>query len=297
MAYSNDTLLEQIKSRALIPTNQSTYTDEDLLEMATDQMQNTVIPMILRTRNEFFVTSSDHAITSSNREIDIPYRAIGLSLRDVVKADGPDEHSLALIAPENKGIQLSATASGFYLRANKVVVLGSWSGTVRLYYHQRPGSLVETSTARKVTAINTGTNTITVASVPTSWTTSTVVDLIRYRPGFDTLNSDLAITAINTNDITLSGLPAGLAVGDWITVSETSPVPQIPVEYYPFLAQSVAAKILEGIGDFEGMKAAMASMQRLEQNAIQLISPRVRGEAKKAVGHRKTSYRFFGGGN
>lgn len=294
MAFNNTTLLDQIKARALIPTDQTTYTDADLLELATDEMYSTILPMIMRTRNEFYVTSSDHSITSSSRSIDIPYRAIGLAVRDVVKVSGDDEYDMPMISPENKDLFTGTNGYGFYVKGNKLIVTGTWSGTVRLYYYQRPGSLTETSNARQITAIDTGTNTITVASVPTDWTTSTVIDLVDYRPGFDTLSSDLTISSISGTDIVLPSLPDGLAVNDWITVAETSPVAQIPAEFHPYLAQLVAVKVLEGVGDFEGMQAAQSKLEQLERSALTMISPRIKGEPKKVVGHRRSRQRFNG---
>lgn len=296
MAYTNDTLLAQIKSRAFIPTDQSTFTNQQLLDLASDELNNTILPMIQKTRNEFYVTSSDHSVTASSRSIDMPYRALGLALRDVVRINGSDEISMPLISPENKDNFNDTNGYGFYLQGNKIKILGTFTGSVRLYYYLRPGDLTETSNASKITSIDTGTNTVVVASAPTTWTTATILDLIQYRPGFDTRSTDLTVSSISSNTIVLSALPDGLIVGDWVTVAETSPVPQIPIEFYPYLAQLVAVKVLEGVGDFDGMNAAGSRLAGLEKAALQLISPRVKGEAKKLTGHRRRNNAWNIGG-
>lgn len=289
MPYSNDTLLKQIKSRALIPSDQRTFTDEQLLELATDEIQNKIVPMILRTRSEFYVSSKDFQVTDSSRVIDIPYRSIGLALRDVVKVEGKTEHSLPLVSPEDKW------NFGFYLRGNKVVVLGGGSAIVRLYFYLRPGDLTLASNAAIVTAIDRDTKTLTITSTPPSWVASSSVDFVKVKPGFDYIATDILLRSADSSLIVLDSIPVGLSKGDWVTLSGTSPVPQIPIEFYPLLAQCVASKVLEGIGDFEGMQACESKIEALEKNALSMISPRVKGEAKKVLGHRRNRqhHRYF----
>ena len=282
--FNNDYLLKQIKSRAFIPTSQKTFTDQDLLDLATDEMQHKVVPLIMQSRGEFYVSSLDYTITPESRSISIPYRAIGLAVRDVVRVDGDKEHSLALISPERKSDSLRDAC---YLQGNKIIVVGSGADTIRVYYHARPGGLTETANATLVSAIDRDLGVISLTSTPSNFSASALIDAIDSQPGFDLHGSDIIINSISGTDLTVNTIPTDLQIGDWIVNAQQSPVPQIPVEFYPLLAQSVAVKVLEAQGDFEGMQAAQLTMEKSESNALLLISPRIKGEAKKVMGHRR----------
>jgi len=281
MAFDNDYLLNQIRSRAFIPSSQSTFVDSDILELATDELHNTVLPMIMGARSEFYVTSEDHAITTENASISIPARALGLSIRDVVEVRSDKEYPLSWLEPEHKDQSLSA---GFYFQGNSLVLRGVTNTTIRIYYYLRPGNLVETSKAAKITAVDPDTNTVTFATIPSSWTSGTELDSIKAVPGFDNLAQSLVIQSIAAPDVVLNSV-TGLSVGNWVSISGDSPVPQIPVEFYSYLAQLTAVKILEGIGDYDGMTVAQNKLDGLKFNALNLIAPRTKGQAKKLTGH------------
>src|SRR5690606_16238107 len=75
----------------------------------------------------------------------------------------------------------------------------------------------------------------------------------------------------------------GIEVGDYITLEGYSAIPQIPVEAHAYLAQLTAAKCLEGLGDREGMKAALDKAESLKKSLLVMTSQRVDGSPKKVV--------------
>lgn len=281
MAFDNTYLLNQIKARALIPTSQKTFEDEDILELATDEMHNTVLPMIMGARSEFYVITEDFNVTEAVNYIDIPYRSLGLSVRDVVEVKSDKEYPLSWLEPAYKDRESSA---GFFFQGNRIILRGVNTSTVRIYYYLRPGNLVTTNSAAKILSIDTVTGVIGVTAVPSAWSTSDTLDGVKSRPGFDNVAMDRVISNITSPNITLANV-SGLSVGDWVALSGESPVPQIPVEFFPYLAQLTAVKILEGIGDFEGMQVAASKLEDLKRNALNLITPRTKGQAKKLTGH------------
>ena len=48
-------LIRSIKRRAFIPNSQETFTDEDLLEMATEEVNIGLVPLIQRMHEEHLV--------------------------------------------------------------------------------------------------------------------------------------------------------------------------------------------------------------------------------------------------
>jgi hypothetical protein len=146
-----------------------------------------------------------------------------------------------------------------------------------------PGELCATDDAAKITTINTGTNTVTCSTVPASWTGSEAVDIIKGSGGYEYLSTSASITAINGTDITLSALPSGLSVGDWVAIEGESPIPQLPRELQPLLAHKVVVQILESMNQRGAAKAADERVDKMIQSALSIISPRVKGGAKKLV--------------
>jgi hypothetical protein len=75
----------------------------------------------------------------------------------------------------------------------------------------------------------------------------------------------------------------GLSVGDYLTVEGETLVPQLPIEIHAFLAQAAAVKVLEAMGDSQGMRNAETKLQQVQKDVLTLISPRTDGSVKKVV--------------
>ena len=80
-------LIKSIKRRASIPVDQRTFTDEDLLEMATEEMNLFLIPYLNQGQEEYLIYQEDEATVSGQDTYPIPYRAQGNKLRDLQYVD------------------------------------------------------------------------------------------------------------------------------------------------------------------------------------------------------------------
>lgn len=293
MAYTSTDLLKIIKKRAFLPVSQETFTDTDLLEMATDEMYSQVVPEVLSTREEWYVTEQNISVDGTVADVDIPSRAIGGSLRDVTFSQGAMEFSLARMDLEDKVyVDRPGPLSAFYLEANQVHLMGSETGVLNLYFNCRPGRLVAVDEAARIVSYENVTDPLTgavscviiVDAVPAMWTTGANVDVVKATPHFDYRNISLPITNINGNEITVGGsLSDKVAVNDWVTAEDTSPAPQIPLEWFPFLAEAVVMQVFQSQGDFDAAARSEKKMEGLKKAALSLMSPRVQGEAKRAV--------------
>jgi hypothetical protein len=134
-------------------------------------------------------------------------------------------------------------------------------------------------------------NQVEVSLIPsdfgTAATFSQTVDLNRNIPGFESLKMDIqGDFNINTLIITfpsLTTLPDQLSVGDWVCLAGETVNPQLPVELHPILAQRVAVKLLEGMGDSNNLQLAQGKLKEAEAAVLGLISNRVEGEPQKIV--------------
>ncbi len=283
MAYTTDDLLKSIKQKAFIPTSQITFKDDDILNMATNELYDTIVPLVLSTREEFYVTYKDYAVAGqASPKVDIPDRAIGLAVREVSQVASGQEANLVRFDIEDlPSINNAGVASGFYLQGNQICVLGSIAGNLRVYFHVRPGALIKTTGASKVTSISG--NTVTVSALQNGWSNGASVDFIRALPGFDTLSLSTITSTPSGTSFSVDTVSDRLAVGDWVCTDNTSPVPQIPVEFFSYLAQLTAVQVLDALGDTEAKNSASAKLEKMEANALSLITPRVVGESKKVV--------------
>lgn len=287
MPYTSDDLLKIIKKRAFIPVSQETFSDTDLLEMATDELNSSVVPEVLQTREEWYVTAYSVTLDGSETEVDIPSRSIGGSLREVSFNQGSSdvEWNLPRLSLEDRADTTFAGAiTAFYIQGNQVKLFGQQAGNLNLYFNCRPGALVPTSEACTIVASDPDTKMLTVDSVPVTWSTGTVIDVVKRKPHFDYKNLSLTIVNISGTMIEVAEpISTKIVVGDWVTLEDTSPAPQIPVEWFPYLAECVVMQVFLSQGDKEAAEQAEKKMEKLKKSAISMMSPRVQGEAKKTV--------------
>lgn len=287
MRFTTTDLIASIKRRASIPTSQNLFQNADFLALANDAMSVVLIPLILSVREEYFVASLDHTITQDKFSYAIPTRAIGGKLRDVqlVSSSG-DVQSLPRLWEEDRQSTLSTDSKfGFYLVGNTVeitkgtAVVGS---TLRLVHYRRPSTLVPVSECAEVVSVDYALNQVTVSSLPSNFGTGIATDFGKGTSGYEPLAIDQTIVSVSGLTITYSSLPTGLAAGDWVSLAGKACVPQIPQELHTVLAQDVAVKCLESMGDPK-LGSAQQNLQMMQAAALQTISPRVDGENKKII--------------
>ena len=287
--YTTDDLVESAKLRGLIP--KGTFDTADLLRFATEEMRIDLVPLILSAREDYFTTYADFATVVDSSDpsgkilgpFQLPARAVANKARlvQLVNGDGA--------TVEIGRIQLETVPYeriGFFLRGNAVYVLnlgGTSYPSVRIYFYARLNRLVPVAEAAFVQSFNAPAKTITLASVPTSWSGTASYDLIRATPTFDAMASDQSATLASSTLTFTNALPSTLAVGDEVALAGTSAIVQLPVEFIPVLAQSIACKALEAEGDREGLQVAMARYEQMRRAALNLITNRADGNPKHVV--------------
>lgn len=285
--YSNTELIKSVKRRAMIPTNQSTFLPVDILALADDELKDTILPMIMGLQADFFVDYEDFTMEQDVKVYPIPSDAIGMKLKDVVYVDSSgNETNLPMLSDEQvTGYQWEySTVTGFHIRDNNVVLYPNSNPgmTLRMYYYRRPNKLVENAKGGQVTGVNLETKEITISNVPSSWTAGTAVCCVAGKPGFRLRFASQEIVALSSPTIQLEDV-SDIEVGDWICLEGETTIAQVPVEAHPVLAQAAAIKCLEALGDRAGMKVAQEKYDRVRENFINMVAPRVDNEPKKIV--------------
>lgn len=288
MAKTADRLLDGIKRRIILPSSQPLLSDEDMLQVADDVIEQVIVPVLLSVRQDYLVGAPyEQAVTSGTSAYSIPYRSIGRGLRDVKMINGSDSvRNLSLLTIEQAHDYTTGTPTGFYFRGDKIVLLpepDASDETLQIWYNVQPSRLVLLENVGTVASYTS--TTVTVDAVPSSITTSTAVDFIQARSGCTLLAMDVDVTGATSTVLTFASgdIPTDLAVGDYVSLYQTTPVVPIPDEGYPLLETSAARRILNMIGDFEGANALKAEEDDAEKRFKMLIEPRVQGEPTKIV--------------
>lgn len=288
MAYTTTEFLVNVKTRAAVPTSQSTFTVSKILSLADDEIRTYILPM-LSSKLEYYYAYDDERAVNASGIYDVHTRAVGGSLINVALLDSTNRVDVAWVT-EDRLIRTDNTNEGIlgcYLKRNQLVLLppdAHGFSTLRMTILLRPGQLVETTTAAQITGISSNTLSFASGTIPASFTTSVTYDLIQAGPHFDHLGIDLTASSVTSTTVVLSSTPSSrLAVGDWISLAGTSPVVQVPVEAWPLLCQKTANTLMRAQGDNEGLAAGEKELKRMEEMTSSLFTPRIKKEGKKLV--------------
>lgn len=292
-------LIDSVKQRAMLPTNSKTFSDDDLVGILNEEMDTGIVPEVLKQHEEYYTVSEDQPFVEGQTRYRIPYRAIGNKLRDVAYIDtNGNFYELSRISLEELSDYQNdnnfSLEEVFYVEHNEIVFprKEKSGGTLRMYFHLRPNSLVLEGQVSVITAINRVSGIITVSSLPTSFNSAPVMDFVASKSPNRIEGYDIQPISVNTEnkevEFNVGDIPEYLSIGDFICLAQESPVPQIPVEMHTMLAQKAAIFCLEALNDTEGLSNAQRKMERMERDIDTIINNRVEGAPKKIVNRRGT---------
>jgi hypothetical protein len=283
--YTASALLASIRRRGALPTATAVgCADADLLSVANEELQSYLAPLILDLREEYFAFRSTLTTAAGTAEYRIPSRAIGAKLREVeILATGGEVRNLELISLdelEEWPQSGQGTPGAFYLRGNSVALVPTPSAaeTLRLTYFLRPSEV--TATAGNYATIATLSGSTITTSGAHGFTTATVCDFVKAQSPFEILSIDATPAVASGSDLEFASVPSDLAVGDYVCKAELSPVPQLPADFQPLLAQRVAMKVLESLGLSGKHELAARRLVEMEEQLRRTFAPRVDGEPK-----------------
>lgn len=290
-SYDVAALIANIKRRFSVPTSQVTYTDQDFTDLANDELKDTVVPLMMSCREEYFVTFEDVPVPDS-RVIPIPSAAVGTKLRSVCYVQNTSPLTLINLPRFELDIVASGGAltygafGGFYVQGNNIIMYPSTSvpvnTNIRLYYYKRSLVLASPTQYGQVLSVDTMTNTVVLSYVPTEWVIGDVLNSVSGTPSFDITNEEMTITGVSSPSVLLDNVD-GISIGDYVSEQGFSGVPQIPVEAHPYLAQQTATLCLLGLGDNDGAKASQAKAEIMKESLLIMVTNRVDGSPKKII--------------
>lgn len=286
-------LIEAVKRRAFLPNTQQALDDQDILRFLNEELNDSVIPLILQMHEEYFLYSITVPLEAGKQHYKIPYRAIGRRLRDVKYEDlNQNVFDMARIDPADRNFFQKNSFNSyrtFYVQGDEIVLTNqvgaSPVGNLNFLYYQKPNELVKEDRVSTIQSINTSTGEIIVDSIPSNITINSKIDFLECKAGNRTLKFDIVVQNIdtNTNKLTFSttDLPEDLSVEDFIATAGECIIPQIPAEMHSILAEKVAARCLASLGDAQGVQLSNAKIAEMESKVASLIDNRTEGNPQK----------------
>lgn len=291
MDFTSTGLIAQIKRRALIPTSQNLFTSSDIIDMLNEELQNRIVPYIMNVREDYFLTYNEITQDGTQTEIDIPYDAIGNKINQITLYTSTTDDSFFATIPRLTPSQINDYFGGYYIEGNKIKLYPKAiaSGKLRIYYYKRPSEIVASTRWGIVSTINTNTSIVCSTNLPANITTGSEIDIVKNIQPWDTIKETTAGT-VSGATVNLSDT-SDISVGYYVCSKDESPFAQIPQDTIPLLIQSVVVRMMEYMGDTNGLQAGLLTYAQMESDNRGLISPRVDAQPKKiSVKNRLSRY-------
>ncbi len=313
MAWTADDLVAAVRRRAQLPdaAADGAATDADIIEFANEEIALHMVPLVRRSREDYWTTYADYTIVSGTASYRIPERAQASGLRDVTLIDSSGrERSIPRISIEDIG---EIQSWGGTMESTKFVMDGpnvtlvptpaSSGYTLRMRYHRSHATLVANDEAARFLTVTGFSEDAIVDSYPSAWDalsdTGELMDLVFSKPPFGVkaaLEEALTIQTLagptyGIEFLSLSDLdidentPAG---SFWIALAGETPVVDLPRECWPLLVSAVTGRVLEVIGDRDGAQMSIALYEREKGNVEALLRPRVEGASVKIIDRYST---------
>lgn len=210
--YTSNSLIAAVKRKASIPVAQVTFSDDDILAFANEELYLAQVPSILQYHEEYFVYTKESPLIPDVSRYPIPGRAIGMKLRDIFYRDLQGQlRELNRINPDDKAsfitnTNISQTPLHYYLENNAIVIVPSIGtntlGSFVFSFYLRPNSLVTEDKAAICTSF--------VKSVTIDSGSMVAGDVLKFGGNTLTAGTDFAIGA--NDSITASNIASAVNV-------------------------------------------------------------------------------------
>lgn len=296
MSYFTEDLLESIKFRSMAPIGQSTFDDSALLSLAYEELELKLASDLITAREDFFLTSERTSIFTGVSRYSVPSRAIGNAIKALFYID-QSSRAFTLkkidVSEAYKFSNITGTPIYFAMEGDEVTIYPTPNqsvGQIEFRFAAKPNKLVLSTDCTKITSISTSSvasffvNTDLTASI----SVGSYVDFISTNSPFKIKSYKCAVLQITSSqiDVSLTSVQDGAgavipAVGDYVCLSGTSNIPQIPTAFHSVLAQMTAVRLLESLGDINKLQAARGTLEQMRREALALVRNRVEASPDK----------------
>ena len=292
-------LIRSVRNRALIPTDTSVFTDEDILDILNEEVTQGLLATIMSLNEEHMVDHIDIPVSGDDdlsKGIKIPERAVGNKLRDVAYVREGNIYELSRISLEeisdfrNDFDRYNYNLDLFYVEGDRIKFVSNKVAAdyIRVYFYMMPNDIVDEKNCAQIFSIvdnGNGTTTFNMNSIPNEYSNLPEMDFVGNKVPNKVLKFDITPLSVNRTQKTITfnteDIDDTISVGDYICQQYTSPFLNMPTEMHSLLAQRASIYILEALGDTEGLRNAMTRLQGMETSIQTILEDRVEGAPQK----------------
>lgn len=219
---STNKLIENIKTRGFMPDTLVSFTDQDFLDFANEEMDIGIVPHILQYHQNYLLRETDVKLIHNISKYPIPHRAVGNKLNDVAYIDLSNNiYELTRLQLDDLPYEQWGTLAtfntlyrGFYVSGNEINLVPvddiTLDGYLRFYYYCRPNQLVTEDRVAIIQSIDYNKGIITVDKIPMVFQGITTFDITSSKSPYKITAMDIVPTQVGTtSNLTFTfGLPA-----------------------------------------------------------------------------------------
>lgn len=296
-AKTCDDLVTEAKDAASVPDADGRFgtasgaLELGILRLASNVLRTTCADLLVGSRSQRWVSSALGSIVSGTYLYAIPERALAAGVSDIIITDGTDEWSAPEIAASDawRFINLHGGWDSPYAycwRDDDIELLPhptSSAYSLRVKYPRGLLRLVRVSDCARV-ASKGATTITTAATVPSAWTATETLDIVRGGPNGQPRDIDLAGTLISGTSITIAaGVPSTVVAGDYVCLDGETCIPPVPDAVWPVLVSGTALRVARVFGDAPGVADLERQTGEDYTLAKKIVNPRSRGASQKIV--------------
>jgi hypothetical protein len=293
IVYTGEEIVQSVKNLSMNADSGSLgHGDDVVLRHVNEEMLIRIIPSLLDAREEYWAVTTRETIPASGK-VRIPNRAILGKVRYVcyVDEDGTrdatDLTCASISTSHEWNWQCTGRPAAYYIEGNNIRLIGkSFVGSLEVSWYFRPGQIVLSTECRRITAVDTATNTITTATdLPSTWVNTDTFDVHSSKSGAEVKTWEAPATSVGGSGtldrLTFTGAIDGstfgetaVEVGDWVCLTGEAALPALPVDMHPLLVRAGSARIAEARGDFDSLKAYHELLENAKKQMVQSTKSR-----------------------
>lgn len=294
-----DDLCASVVSSCRLPLSQNTFTNQALVGFMNEEQQIKVTAILKKIREDYWLANFDQPILPNVYSYPMPARCTAGSLRNVVfldpagfEIDCPHLDPDQIKTPSYFAFRPSWQGQGFFLQDDRVVL---WPQTfsnvqykLRQKFERRPNQLTLQANCAKITAVNVGTQqiTITFSTAPPFFANGGILDVISTTGQFSSQGDGLLVSAIGGSVMTIdptTPFTSAVTVGSYVCPVGLTCIPQVPSEGYPLYVARGVQRVAMALSN----SSLFGVVSKMAEDAIaeltQMLTPRVSGSPKKFV--------------
>ena len=284
-----DQILRKTLVQCLWPATNAPLTSAEILELLDDEISETLWPQLHAAQGDWHLAVADTDLVASRARYRMPRRMWG-PLKELLFVDEDGEardfqtiniSQLGRMARESRPSSSDTAPYYAYVDGDFIglhPIPSAAAGTLRVMYYRSPNALCLEAAARQISGITSST-VVQLETTITGWTSSSVVDIIGAGGSHQVVADGVGVASLVGTALTFdAALPDGVEVGDWVSLTGTTPVAQVPDNLIGQLISLGAAMCMASVGDDKGFARSSAKASDKERRAQNTLEPRNEAE-------------------